>query len=96
MPADAAPPAARETPAPEGPGAFAGTYANGDRIVTLAMRDGSLHWVDGDLALPVRRRGALFEALVDDGRVAQTFRWFRDAAGADYLIVRERAFRRER
>lgn len=95
-PADAASPAAPETPAPEDPAAFAGTYANGDRIVTLAMRDGQLHWVDGDLALPVRRRDARFEALVEDGRVAQTFRWFRDAAGADYLIVRERAFRRER
>jgi hypothetical protein len=50
--------------------------------------------VDGDLALPVRRTGSLFEALVADGRVAQTFRWFRDAAGENYLIVRERAFRR--
>jgi CubicO group peptidase (beta-lactamase class C family) len=90
----AAPPPADTTPAPADPAAFAGTYANGDRIVTLALRDGSLHWVDGDLALPVRRTGSLFEALVADGRVAQAFRWFRDAAGEDYLIVRERAFRR--
>lgn len=90
-------PASTEAPAiADLPGAvtsFAGTYANGDRIVVLEARDGQLYWRDGDLALPVRREGARLDAIIGDGRVAKRFYWTRDEAGRAYLIVDERAYR---
>jgi hypothetical protein len=58
------------------------------------MRAGHLHWRDGDLALPIRRDGKVLEAVVADGRVAQTFQWTRDAAGRRYLLLGDRAFSR--
>lgn len=74
--------------------AFTGTYANGDRFILLEVRNGQLHWVDGDMALPVQKDGAAFHVIVADGRIAQTFRWARDAAGNHYLLVNDRAYRR--
>jgi hypothetical protein len=80
------------TPPPDA--ALAGTWSNGDRIIVLEMRAGRLHWRDGDIALPIRRGGAVLEAVVADGRVAQSFRWTRDAAGTQYLLLGDRAFTR--
>lgn len=91
-PAETAAPQATATP--DGAAAFAGTYANGDRVVVLEMRNGELFWVDGDLVLPVRRDGALFHVIVADGRVARTFHRVSDAAGNPYLILEDRAYRR--
>jgi CubicO group peptidase (beta-lactamase class C family) len=88
------PPAVHPAPLPTDAADYAGTYANGDRIVVLELRDGELFWRDGDLLLPVRRDGARLHATVADGRSAQTFFWMRDAAGRSYVVVDERAFRR--
>lgn len=79
---------------PPADAALAGTWSNGDRIIVLEILEGQLHWRDGDLALPVRRDGALLEVVVPDGRVAQSFRWTRDAAGRQYLLLGDRAFSR--
>lgn len=81
---------------PQQVGAYAGTYANGDRIVVLEAEGDTLWWRDADVRLRVRRTGDLLEAVIDDGRVAQTFRWTRDADGNAYVVVGERAFRRQR
>jgi hypothetical protein len=80
--------------APPPDAALAGTWSNGDRIIVLGMLAGRLHWRDGDIALPIRRSGAVLEAVVADGRVAQSFRWTRDAAGTQYLLLGDRAFTR--
>jgi CubicO group peptidase (beta-lactamase class C family) len=60
----------RVDPLPAEAAAYAGTYANGDRIVVLESREGGLFWRDGDLLLPVRRDGSRLDAYVADGRAA--------------------------
>jgi CubicO group peptidase (beta-lactamase class C family) len=80
---------------PQEPAGFAGTYVNGDRFVVLETTPDGLVWRDGDLALQVRRTGARLQAIIGDGRVAQTFHLVRDAAGRAYLFIDGVALRRE-
>jgi hypothetical protein len=78
-----------------GAAAMAGTYANGDRIIVLDARADSLYWRDGGVTLPVVRRGTRLEAVISDGRTAQSFHFARDEAGVAYLVVDGRAYRRQ-
>jgi len=80
---------------PDDPAVYAGTYANGDRIVVLEVHQGELHWRDGDILLRVRREGTRLDVLVPDGRIAQVLHFARDAEGTSYLFVGNRAYRRE-
>lgn len=87
----AAPPSRR---APTADSAYAGTWANGDRIIVLESVAGALYWQDGGLRLEVRRDGERLDVLVGDGRIAQTLRWFEDAAGNAYLLAGDLAYRK--
>jgi CubicO group peptidase (beta-lactamase class C family) len=80
---------------PQEAAGFAGTYVNGDRFVVLETTPDGLVWRDGDLALQVQRTGARLQAIIGDGRVAQTFHFVRDAAGRAYLFIDGVALRRE-
>lgn len=84
-------------PVPDAPvadSAYAGTWANGDRIILIEHADGALYWRDGDLRLEIRREGGRLDVLVGDGRTAQTLFWFADNAGAEYLLAGDLAYRR--
>lgn len=90
--ADGPPPPPANTPAADS--AYAGTWANGDRIILLELADGRLFWRDGDLRLEVRREGGVLDVVVADGRVAQRLRWYADAAGRPYLLAGDLAYRK--
>jgi CubicO group peptidase (beta-lactamase class C family) len=74
---------------------IAGTYANGDRILVLERDGDALYWADGGLRLRIEPRGVWLDVLIDDGRVAETLRTFRDDEGRRYILVGELAYRRE-
>ncbi len=72
------------------PGDWVGQYSNGDRIVTLRERDGSLR-LEGSIQLDVTHysQDTYFATLA--GRPMYPIRLTRDAAGRRYAVLGERA-----
>ncbi|MDH3269853.1 MAG: serine hydrolase [Gemmatimonadota bacterium] len=76
------------TPAPADE--WAGRYLNGDRLVILEEREGTL-WLTGDMELQVSAyEGDMYFATLD-GLPLYPFRLKTDAAGRRYVVLQDRA-----